>query len=53
LEKILGHTVKSADAKASMVRHFGEIFGRQMQPKSAEALFATLQRLEHPAAIPA
>jgi lipoyl(octanoyl) transferase len=53
LEKILGGAVKSRDAKASLVRHFGEIFGRQMEPTSAEALFAKLQRFEQPAAIPA
>jgi lipoyl(octanoyl) transferase len=53
LEKILGHPVKAGDAKESVVRHFGEVFGLQMQPRSPEALFAMLQRFEQPAAIPA
>lgn len=53
LEKILGRAVKSADAKASLVRHFGEVFGREMQPTSPEMLFASLQRFEQPTAIPA
>jgi lipoyl(octanoyl) transferase len=53
LEKILGHAVELGDAKASLVRHFGEAFGRQMEPTSAEELFVKLQRFEQPAAIPA
>jgi lipoyl(octanoyl) transferase len=53
LEKLLGGTVNCGDAKVSIMRHFGELFGLQMRPESPEALFAMLQTLERPAAIPA
>jgi lipoyl(octanoyl) transferase len=53
LEKLLSGTVNFGDAKASIVHHFGELFGLQMRPESPGALFAMLQTLEQPAAIPA
>jgi lipoyl(octanoyl) transferase len=53
LDKILGRGVKGADAKESLVRHFGELFELQMQPMSREKLFVALQRVEQPVAVPA
>ncbi|MGB8473832.1 MAG: lipoyl(octanoyl) transferase LipB [Candidatus Acidiferrum sp.] len=44
LEKVLGRTVKVSAVAQQIARHFGEVFGLEMQESSRGAL---LERLEH------
>jgi lipoyl(octanoyl) transferase len=53
LEKVLGRRVERKDVAPNLARHFGEVFGLEMQPASREELFAELQRFERPMSIPA
>jgi lipoyl(octanoyl) transferase len=53
LEKLLGRGVDRRQAAARLTKHFGEVFGLEMQPASREELFEILQRFEQPVAISA
>jgi len=50
LEKLLGRTVDSREVAARLTKHFGEVFGLNMQRASREKLLETLQRREQLAA---
>jgi lipoyl(octanoyl) transferase len=53
LEKLLARRGDRAEAASRLARHFGEIFGLEMQPASREKLFERLQAFEQPVAVPA
>jgi lipoyl(octanoyl) transferase len=53
LEKLLGRRVDRRQGAAGLTKHFGEVFGLEMQPASREELFEILQRFEQPVAISA
>jgi len=46
LEKLLNRRVDSHEVAGRLTKHFGEVFGREMQQASAEELLNTLQRYE-------
>ena len=46
LEKTLGRAVSSPDAKASLARHFGEVFGLQLVAATAPDLLRKLETFE-------
>jgi len=50
LEKLLGRSVDSREVAARLTKHFGEVFGLNMQWASREGLLETLQRREQLAA---
>ena len=54
LEKVLGRAVKRNEATPKIVKHFGEVFGREPQQATREELLAALERFERQAvAVPA
>jgi lipoyl(octanoyl) transferase len=50
LEKLLSRRVDSPEVAARLTQHFGEVFGREMQPVTTEELLETLQTREQLAA---
>src|ERR1700726_2139741 len=46
VEKLLNRRVDSHEVAGRLTKHFGEVFGREMQQASAEELLNTLQRYE-------
>jgi lipoyl(octanoyl) transferase len=46
LEKLLGRSVDGRKAAARLARHFGEVFGLQMEPGTREELFSRLRACE-------
>jgi lipoyl(octanoyl) transferase len=46
LEKLLSRRVDSHEVAGCLTKHFGEVFGREMQPTSPEELLSALQRWE-------
>jgi len=53
LEKIVARRVDRDEAAARLARHFGEVFGLNMQPATRGQLFERLQNFEQPVAVPA
>ena len=53
LEKLLGHSVQSSEAKARIATHFGEVFRLQMQPMRRDELLQKLNECEEGVAISA
>ncbi len=53
LEKLLARRVDRGEAAAELARHFGEVFGLNMQPATRGQLFERLQNFEQPVAVPA
>jgi lipoyl(octanoyl) transferase len=53
LEKVLGRLVERTEATPKFAKHFGEVFGLEMNPASRDQLFESLQRLQWPVAVPA
>ena len=53
LEKLLGRAVEMSDVAPRVVRHFGDVFGLDMQKSSREELFEKLGFAEQQIAVPA
>lgn len=49
LERLLGRAVQREEVAQGIVTHFGQLFGREMQPVSRAALNESLSRQEAPA----
>jgi lipoyl(octanoyl) transferase len=52
LEKLLGHRVDSRSVAAQLTKHFGDVFGLNMQQESREELLQMLERCEQQASTP-
>jgi lipoyl(octanoyl) transferase len=53
LEKLLGRGVNLSEVAPKIVRHFGEVFGLEMNAGSQEELFAKLEKAEQLVTVPA